>query len=386
MQEPGAGSDAPARSELDPYAVLGTSKAADALEIARAYRRALRRTHPDMGGTAEEFAAVQEAWRALRDPADHAGEDGARDEWAVGGWGVAIDEPAQASAAERSTQGGAAGTEPDDAAGSSGARGSERDTDPGGEETQGPRDIGSPFAPGAIELPEPELRAPAPARAPRFGTVDRSLRLGVLGSGLGSMAILLVAGPRLEGTALAGAGFLVLLALYSVFVQRVNGARGLWPVALISVGLVVWIIVTSFSTLSSAAILLLLYMAVGVVALNWLLLRKEHRAEIPRSRMNAARRVGSRLDQHHLAAEWNISREALRTPGARVERLLESSSRGGSWRGTFVDPQTMRTSDRKFDRNLPEGTWVVFGGTGEVLATAPSNAPEAWQRVLKVKR
>jgi len=38
-------------------------------EIHAAYRDAVRRTHPDAGGSAAAFEAVQEAYEALRDPA-----------------------------------------------------------------------------------------------------------------------------------------------------------------------------------------------------------------------------------------------------------------------------------------------------------------------------
>lgn len=51
---------------VDPYAVLGVRRGADQAEIHAAYRAAVRRTHPDAGGTAVEFEAVQEAYETLR--------------------------------------------------------------------------------------------------------------------------------------------------------------------------------------------------------------------------------------------------------------------------------------------------------------------------------
>lgn len=50
----------------DPYAVLGVARGADQAEIHAAYRKAVRRTHPDAGGTAADFEAVQEAYETLR--------------------------------------------------------------------------------------------------------------------------------------------------------------------------------------------------------------------------------------------------------------------------------------------------------------------------------
>jgi curved DNA-binding protein CbpA len=53
----------------DPYAVLGVARGASEAEIHAAYRAAVRRTHPDAGGSAVAFEDVQEAYETLRDPA-----------------------------------------------------------------------------------------------------------------------------------------------------------------------------------------------------------------------------------------------------------------------------------------------------------------------------
>lgn len=60
------------------YEVLGVSVTATHEEIRRAYRRLARETHPDMGGSAERFNAVQMAWEDLGDPRRRAAYDGAR--------------------------------------------------------------------------------------------------------------------------------------------------------------------------------------------------------------------------------------------------------------------------------------------------------------------
>jgi curved DNA-binding protein CbpA len=54
----------------DPYIVLGVPRQASAAEIARAYRRAARASHPDSGvaGSAERFRVVSDAYDQLRDP------------------------------------------------------------------------------------------------------------------------------------------------------------------------------------------------------------------------------------------------------------------------------------------------------------------------------
>ncbi|AWB87758.1 J domain-containing protein [Mycetocola zhujimingii] len=48
-----------------PYEVLGVSPTADQDDLRRAYRRLMRETHPDTGGSAARFTAVQVAWERI---------------------------------------------------------------------------------------------------------------------------------------------------------------------------------------------------------------------------------------------------------------------------------------------------------------------------------
>ena len=66
------------REDLNPYVVLGVGRQASPEEIARAYRRAARLTHPDSGGSgtgSERFRLVSDAYEVLRDPGRRAGYD-----------------------------------------------------------------------------------------------------------------------------------------------------------------------------------------------------------------------------------------------------------------------------------------------------------------------
>jgi curved DNA-binding protein CbpA len=63
----------------DPYAVLGVKRGASEAQIHAAYRDAVRRTHPDAGGSASAFEAVQQAYETLRDPAARAHVESERD-------------------------------------------------------------------------------------------------------------------------------------------------------------------------------------------------------------------------------------------------------------------------------------------------------------------
>lgn len=69
-------SDSPAAAS--PYEVLGVSPAATDEELRRAYRRKLRQSHPDVGGSAASFHAVQLAWERIGSPQSRAAYDGAR--------------------------------------------------------------------------------------------------------------------------------------------------------------------------------------------------------------------------------------------------------------------------------------------------------------------
>ncbi|MFE4470625.1 J domain-containing protein [Leifsonia sp. NPDC056824] len=66
-------SDSPAAPSA--YEVLGVSATVSQEELRRAYRRLARLTHPDTGGTAEAFQAVQFAWEQVGDPEDRARYD-----------------------------------------------------------------------------------------------------------------------------------------------------------------------------------------------------------------------------------------------------------------------------------------------------------------------
>ncbi|WP_220452900.1 J domain-containing protein, partial [Clavibacter michiganensis] len=74
-------------ADRTPYEVLGVDPAAGTATLRAAYRRLLRVTHPDTGGEAHLFHAVQDAWALVGDPADRASYDRGR-----GGVG-ATDEP-----------------------------------------------------------------------------------------------------------------------------------------------------------------------------------------------------------------------------------------------------------------------------------------------------
>lgn len=93
------------REHLDPYHVLGLARHASASEVARAYRRAARDTHPDSSAdaaSADGFHAVNEAYETLRDPRRRAAYDrahGQRPALSPSGPHIVLGAPPDASAA-----------------------------------------------------------------------------------------------------------------------------------------------------------------------------------------------------------------------------------------------------------------------------------------------
>jgi curved DNA-binding protein CbpA len=61
--------------KADFYDVLGVSEDADFDAIRSAYKSAAKRSHPDRGGTAEEFESVKLAYECLSDPAQREAYD-----------------------------------------------------------------------------------------------------------------------------------------------------------------------------------------------------------------------------------------------------------------------------------------------------------------------
>lgn len=60
---------------MNHYEVLGVARTASAAELRSAYRKLVRQVHPDQGGSATRFRAVQAAWETLSDPERRAAYD-----------------------------------------------------------------------------------------------------------------------------------------------------------------------------------------------------------------------------------------------------------------------------------------------------------------------
>ncbi|MCA1587375.1 MAG: J domain-containing protein, partial [Chloroflexi bacterium] len=69
----------PTRRALDPYAILGLSRDASPLQVARAHRVLAKRHHPDLhegaSDAAERMRRINEAWSILSNPAQRADYD-----------------------------------------------------------------------------------------------------------------------------------------------------------------------------------------------------------------------------------------------------------------------------------------------------------------------
>lgn len=73
--------------------MLGVDPDADDAEISRAYRRRVKETHPDQGGSREAFMRLQQAYAAVRDGTVEVNEDGSITETTDGDDSAATSEP-----------------------------------------------------------------------------------------------------------------------------------------------------------------------------------------------------------------------------------------------------------------------------------------------------
>lgn len=345
----------------DPYVVLGVARDADARELSRAFRQALRRTHPDMGGSAEAFAAVQAAWRLLGDPDKRAEYDAPTDDWSFDDWGVDVD---------AASSGGVPPAAP-------------APTSDPSRERDGRVDVTNPFAAGAVPLPDAHLPTPRAVRGRGLWWADRLLR-PLAFAAAGAMALTMIVGnARIDGPGYFVVVSLGMVVLAESWVLRTSGVRASYLTALTATGLAVTAAVGFVGTVTTQSSVLMAEAAVGVAAIGALRALTVWRAGYAEAREGATRRVGFAVERFQLAAEWNLVREALRTPGSSVERLVDHVRRGEQWRWACLNPLTGQTVTRDLDTEMPEGAWIVFDRSGELLAVAPPGSPEAWKRVVR---
>ncbi|HEY0249778.1 MAG TPA: DnaJ domain-containing protein [Gryllotalpicola sp.] len=95
-----------------PYEVLGVDARVSDDQLKRAYRRRLRETHPDTGGSAAEFRAVQDAWERVGTPEARATFDRTRSPFTGGGGAAGADADDERVWATSRTEGARRDTRP----------------------------------------------------------------------------------------------------------------------------------------------------------------------------------------------------------------------------------------------------------------------------------
>jgi len=372
--------------EVDHYARLGLARDATAREVAAAFRRQARLHHPDVGGSAADFAAIEEAYRVLRDPASRAAYDAdlaaaePGDDWADVGWGVPLDEPAPAEHAAAEPP--APATPPPPHRPSADHDPYRPSPPPGTRLPPEPPRPGpvSPFGPGALALPEVDPgSADPPAPVPRWAPAAVAAAAGV------AWVALVVGGVvgRIGLGWFALAGLAVPCGLGAFFLARPR--RGGAVRAVIAAVLVLGPLSRGAGTgtprpaLGALVLLLILASALTAVAerLRWSL-RHAAFAVQREARVRRAELLRTRA----IAVEWNRVRDALRDPTARAVAA------GPVAAGPFVatgevdrfcwDPVLSASVVYRVPLWVAQGQWVVLDTTGEVTAVASHGAPEAW--------
>lgn len=386
---------------MDHYERLGVARDADERAVARAFRRAARDVHPDRGGDAERFLALEEAYRVLSDPVRRRAYDrelnGRALDWDDVGWGASVAPDVARRGVQDDQPPEDAGPEPDDL---------DWDEDPGwGEVRDGdPAPAGGPWQPdpfvgGPVRLPDPLVSPaagvplPAPTRAEwAFGVVAVVLlvvaavtRVLALRSGAVMAAPGEVADPRTAP--LTGSVWLaVSVALHVRATRSSAGVRLAW--LLTAVAALSWFV--DLDVLEWTALVGASTVAGPLAALLAVLWGRSYgRRRYDPARLAALQKqsVGWRIDRHHRAEEWNRVRAALQQAG-RTAVLVGPPARDSlgrpvrNRRWTF-DPRTGAQKVRVIGQTSPQGSWVVVDARGRVVATAPAWSMEAWLDALQ---
>lgn len=353
------------------YEMLGVPHDASRDELAKAYRAAARRAHPDTGGTAEEFAAVTRAWEVLGDPASRADYDRELrpdDAWAAAGWGrddatQAPEGHAEAAPDARADQWASGwGTE------QAGAVGAARGVDP--------------FSGGPVEL-VPITLPPLRNRPPSL-VADVVLGAAMAGAAIGT--VLLTAAGLPGGDVIVGA--LAGLALAAVFLGLaavVIAPGGVAPPSrdvarFLAYGPVALVLIAARAGVA-------LLGAVGLAALSAVLFvwlsgrrRRRHHGSL-RLKLRQGKALAELRESRERAERWNAVREACGAPGARIVRI---DKRVGHQRNVrrVMDARTRKRSTVALRAFTVPGTWAVIDENDDVLCTAHGLAPRDWESWL----
>lgn len=383
---------------MDHYELLGVSRDADGRAVARAFRRAARDVHPDRGGDAERFLALEEAYRVLTNPALRRVYDGELDGRAPGwddvGWGVEV-EPAP------STEDG--GSEPSESGWDDVGWGDDDAADGSGDhdvrEVDGAGATGcirpmDPFVGGPVRLPDPLATPAADVPLAPASVIEWTAGLVAIALAVGASTTRLIAvRASTESGSFAGSSdaattpvaallWLAVAVFLHLKASRASGGETLaWLFT--AVAGFVWfgaVDAVGWSGLFAAS----LVAGPGAVLLAVIWARMRRRRVFDPARLAALHRqsIDWRIDRHHRADEWNRVRAALLQPG-RVAVVVgpavtDAQGRLLPGRRWTFDPSTGGQVVRVVAEPLPQGSWAVLDQRGRVVATAPAWAPEAW--------
>jgi len=370
---------------VDHYARLGVTRDATPEEVARAFRRLAREMHPDVGGSAPDFAAAAEAYRVLSEATARAEYDreldGGAADWADVGWGSEIgDVPAPDDADACSV--GAPPDIPDDGP-----------LDPWSLDpfVGGPRRIPDPLAPRA--LPEIPHLAPAP-RETVAGVLACLLAVATLVLRFVGSSATNGLGPSLgePGADQPDSAVIMWLVFWGIAIglhasraPGSGGARVGWAMAAVASGY--WIAMMGGGW--SAPLIASIPTGLGALGIGiaWARASWARRADPRRTAALRERDRPTLIDRHQRAVAWNRVRAELLRPGRTVlvvgaPAMLLTGERAQGERWTY-DPRTRAEMVRHIPDDLPHGSWVVLDDEDRVVATAPAYAPEAWLEALQ---
>lgn len=387
---------------MDLYELLGLARDADARAVARAFRRAARDVHPDRGGDADRFLALEEAYRVLTSPdlrqAYDRELDGRAPGWDDVGWGVEVGPapPPESGEGEPGDLGWDDVDWGEDAVDATGESDEREVDDAGGTGRTGPLD---PFVGGPVRLPDPLATPAADVPLAPASVVEWTAGLVAIVLALGAAVtrVIVVGADGASGARTGSsdpATTLIVAVLWSaaaVFLQaKVSRARGGERIS--------WLftVVAAFSwfgdveALAGSALAVVSGVAGAVavlLAVVWARMRRGRVLDPARLSAMHHQSLEWRIDWHHRADEWNRVRAALQQPGRLAvvvgPAVTDAQGRLLPGRRWTFDPRTGEQAVRTVVEALPQGSWAVVDHRGRVVATAPARAPEAWLDLLQ---
>ncbi|GIG19590.1 hypothetical protein Cch01nite_03140 [Cellulomonas chitinilytica] len=366
------------------YELLGVASDASDDDLRRAYRAAVRRAHPDTGGSAEQFAAVQAAWEVLSNPQRREAYDAelsGEPSWDDDAWGASVpfDDDAEVPEPARPEPARPDHVPPSD-----------RETAP----DQGPDAawdgvVPDPYTSEPLVLPDDVDVAPEPFRPEPADEQERFARATALASAAGFVVLASLpavrSGPRGSEPVGMACFVAVLAALVLAARSRQRDSSAARTAALVLVESVLVLVLVLGATDASGAASAMFLVAAVATATACVWVEQRHARLSRRGAHDAAhdRRVAAARAVLARAHAWNDLLAVRRDTGGTVWWVESLAGDGDATVAMVRLPDDGGAAvPMVLGAWVPAHMWVVLDADGDVVALALPGAPEEWRSVL----